>query len=168
MLGEPRTITRVHVSAPDRFWSKVARGAPDDCWPWIGARERAGYGILAREERGLVHKTHRLSWQMANGPIPDGLFVCHRCDNPPCVNPAHLYVGTASDNATDRASRGRGRENRVRGEASPVAKLSDAQVIEIRRLVASGMTQQAVADRFGIVQPHVSRIVRGVSRVTPM
>lgn len=151
-------------SIEERFWSKVHVGSPDECWPWVGAQEVAGYGILLRAP-GLFYKTHRLSWQLANNrPVPDGMFVCHRCDNPPCVNPSHLFLGTAKDNNQDRSRKGRGRENRVFGESSPTAKISDADVAAIRALVAAGSTQQAAADRFGIKQQHVSRIVRGLNR----
>lgn len=90
-----------------RFWAKVKRGP--DCWLWTGATTR-GYGHIKRgpANAGTAQATH-LSWEIHNGPIPDGLMVLHHCDNPPCVNPEHLYLGTHKDNMRDRAVRGRSR-----------------------------------------------------------
>lgn len=90
---------------PAGFWDQVDRSGP--CWVWLGRRSSNGYGLLghtALSERFV----HRLSWVIANGAIPGGSWVLHRCDNRPCVNPDHLYLGTASDNARDREARGRG------------------------------------------------------------
>lgn len=90
----------------DRFWAKVQKAGPDDCWPWLASRMPKGYGKL-----GIASTTpklaHRVSWELHYGPIPEGLFVCHRCDNPPCVNPAHLFLGTCTDNLRDMVAKGR-------------------------------------------------------------
>lgn len=94
------------VAAEDRFWSKVDKsGGPDACWTWTAARNRNGYGQFWQGRNGIV--VHRFSWMMHNGPIPVGLFCCHHCDNPPCVNPAHLFIGTNSDNMRDAQRKGR-------------------------------------------------------------
>lgn len=92
-----------------RFWANVDRRGPDDCWPWIGLRYSNGYGRYAdREHRGWSY-AHRLIMEIKNGaPVPKASWVCHHCDNPPCVNPAHLYIGNASTNAQDRERRNRG------------------------------------------------------------
>jgi hypothetical protein len=95
----------VEAFDPDTFWDNVQ--ASGDCWVWTGDHNPAGYG----RTKGFTFTerlAHRLSWTMANGPIPAGMWVLHHCDNPPCVNPDHLYVGTPSDNAQDRERRGRG------------------------------------------------------------
>jgi hypothetical protein len=104
------------------------RGA-DECWPFLNARDRKGYGRVFH--RGKVRWAHRVAWELANGPIPEGMWVLHSCDNPPCCNPAHLRLGTPADNAADRDARGRRRP--PRGEANGRAKLSAEDVVDLRR-----------------------------------
>jgi len=90
----------------ERFWAKVDK--TDSCWVWTGATLRRGYGQI-RIPVKKAKQAHRLSWEIHNGPIPDGMLVCHKCDNPPCVNPAHLFLGTQSDNNKDCVRKGRHR-----------------------------------------------------------
>lgn len=167
----------------ERFWEKVRK--TDGCWEWTGAKA-AGYGCIGGGPgKGLV-KAHRLSWEMHNGPAPDGLCVLHHCDNPTCVRPDHLYVGTQKQNADDRESRGRLVHHsgdahwthrfpeRVRkgfggdlknkrpfdGERNPRSKLLARHVLDIRELYASGeVDQKELARMYGVDQTTISNIV---------
>lgn len=151
-----------------RFWAKVDRSG--DCRIWTAARKQPeGYGFFKLNRR--MAYAHRVSWSLANGQeIPPGMFVCHRCDNPPCVRPEHLFLGSNSDNLQDASRKGRtanGERNgkytqpkrTPRGEAHGRAKLTADQVRHLRLLFAEGMTQNALAERYGIAQGVVSQIV---------
>jgi hypothetical protein len=142
-----------------RFWSKVDRRGDDDCWTWLGPTNDTGYGILGF--RGKQDRAHRVSYVLSCGEIPNGLHVLHSCDNPPCVNPKHLRLGTPADNAQDRAERGRYRNRGLPGEENPNAKLTQEQVDEMRRLRAAGYLQSTLAEMFGIHQTTVSIILSG-------
>lgn len=147
----------------ERFWMAVdATAGPDACWPWTGSRNlnRGGYGFLTvwENNRHQVVLAHRLSWELANGrPVPDGLFILHSCDNPPCVNPAHLRAGTHLENMADAVRRGR--TNPQRGEASVKAKLTTAAVLDIRRRRAAGESREVLAAEYGIHREYVTSLV---------
>lgn len=130
----------------------------DGCWEWAGKLRKDRY---ARVEIGGVSKlVHRLAYEFAAGPIPDGMCVCHACDNPPCCNPAHLFLGTHLDNMRDMYSKGRRRSQK--GAEHHRTHLTDDQVLEMRRAyVENGTTQTELAARFGVSQQQVSLIVRG-------
>lgn len=146
----------------ERLWEKVDRsGGSDACWIWIGAVTTNGYGQINTGGRKSV--AHRAAWELVNGPVPLGKELCHRCDNRKCVNLAHLFVGTRSDNVRDCVSKGR--HVTLRGEASLRAKLSDEQVREIRALWdAGGFKKTEIGRRFGISSMYVFRLVTGQNR----
>ena len=153
-------------SLHDRFWSKVSKGDPEECWLWTGAVYVQGYGklFIGRNAAGssLFVRAHRLSWEIEHGvPVPQGQSVLHSCDTPRCVNPAHLRPGAIRENNRDRAERRRGKEHRQVGEANDNAKITEAQVrqiiAELQRLPRR--SQAAIAADFGIKQPQVSRIM---------
>jgi hypothetical protein len=129
-----------------RFWSRVNKTAT--CWLWTGSiRNQFGYGRI--RANNVTWPTHRLSWVLANGPIPDGLWVLHRCDNPRCVRPDHLFLGTPKDNSQDRDAKGRHRV--VRGERQGSSKLTVNQVREIRTLYATGsVSYRSLAQQFDV------------------
>lgn len=139
------------------FWSKVQMGL--FCWEWQAAKDRFGYGVLRSGRKRWV--AHRLSWTLHFGEIPNGLCVLHRCDNPRCVNPAHLFLGTRLDNMHDMISKGRARHEGKAGEKHPLAKLTAKAVVVIRKRVAAGETRAAVARDMGVDKTTVAKIVSG-------
>lgn len=148
----------------ERFWRFVQQ--QDGCWEWIGNRSLKGYGVITATRTGGTRSAHRLSWEIHHGPIPEGLFVCHHCDNPPCVNPDHLFLGTAADNTADMLTKGRWRlptqnpARHRRGTAVAHAKLTEDDVRYIRQAYADGhMSMSALGRRFGVTLALISGII---------
>ena len=141
-----------------RFWSKVDRKGPSECWEWTAYRNRKGYGMLNTGGRPRMTMTHRISWQLQGLDIPEGMIICHRCDNPACVNPGHLFLGTHGDNARDRNAKLRAAPRH--GGFNGRAKLTEERVRTIRNMVASGLTQVAVAAQLGIKTSAVNDVMR--------
>lgn len=127
------------------------------CWEWQGARVR-GYGTLSLGD-GKSKLAHRRAYEVWIAPIADGLYCLHKCDNPPCINPEHLFLGDQSKNMQDAQNKGRMRVKGPKPEPRRVLKLNRESVEEIRRLCASGVTQAEAARRFGIGQPTVWQVV---------
>lgn len=146
----------MRVNIVDDFWGRVAIGGPDECWDWQAGGNSSGYGMFFYG--GRMKYVHRLAWEFANKQIiPEGMYVLHSCDRKFCCNPAHLRIGTPADNMRDKVERGRS----AKGEQHNMCKLTEANVREIREMAASGQTQSAIAERFGVMQPQISRIVTG-------
>lgn len=140
----------------DRFPEKIFK--TNSCWLWIGVLKDNGYGVINRGGRGTGHAyAHRLAWEFANGPIPEGLDVCHTCDIRRCVNPGHLFLGTRKDNMVDACRKYR----QQHGERHYAAKLSANQVREIRQMIVSGLSDQSIADEFGVTFHTIGNIRRG-------
>lgn len=149
MRGKPTTAAR--------FWAKVDVRGPDECWPYLAPGDKDGYRRVGMGGRLIL--VHRVAWVFTFGPIPPHMLVCHSCDNPPCCNPAHLWLGFDVDNNADKEAKGRG--NHPRGSAHGRAKLTEAQVADIRaRYAQGGISQSALADEYGVIQITISRIIR--------
>lgn len=157
------------AKAVEIFWSKVNRGAPEECWEWTGAGTY-GYGQIGALTTTFL--THRFSYALHFGPIPSGLCVCHECDNRRCCNPAHLFLGTIADNNADARAKGRavgwmpgvGPKTILRGRANrgAVTSLDDAKAFAIRTLAAMNAgTHREIAREFGVSRWLVWAIANG-------
>lgn len=141
----------------ERFSKKWEPVTESGCWIWTGYCAPTGYGFI--HYKGMPTGAHRASWIIANGEIPEGMDVCHKCDTRCCVNPSHLFIGTASDNLKDCVAKGRHRG--PSGETHPLAKLSDSDVVEIRQ---SNEPETILASRYGVHPYHVRKVKRMESR----
>lgn len=147
----------------ERLWAKVVVKSDDECWEWQGYRHKypngdLGHGQIGRGGRGEGNTyVHIVSWEIANGrKVPAGMFVCHRCDNPPCVNPRHLFLGTRQENVDDMVSKRRHQF----GQQAVWSKLTDDIVLRIRELRAAGVRERIVAEQFGVSRSMVGLIHR--------
>lgn len=154
--------------AAQRFWSRVLRLGPDECWPWRLRLNGKGYGRFTVDFKTMM--AHVASYLIVVGPIPDGLCVLHRCDNPRCVNPAHLFLGTRADNNADMRTKGRGvnppiginsgtwTSEKVRGRKHPRARLSQGDLDRLLVLAAAGASTRDLARTFGLTIRHVNKL----------
>jgi hypothetical protein len=171
LLCEPCRRKAADDRFREHFWGRVSKSGLfhpvcGQCWEWTGARFRYGYG--AQGWKGKNHKAHRIAWELVNGPIPDGMCICHHCDNPPCCNPAHLFLGTMQDNMDDKHAKGRQWYPRpfdpVKGERCHTSKLNEEQVREIRRVYRKWSKTHgtyALAEKYGVSQGNIHSIVTG-------
>lgn len=152
-----RRWSRKPRSLVERFWEKVDVCGPDECWPWLAATKQGGYGKILGED-GRFRLAHRVAFALVVGPIPVGLLLCHRCDNPGCVNPRHLFLGTQADNLQDMRAKGRG--NPPRGRQHPRARLTEELVILIR---ADRRGHRRIARDLGIGKSTVGMVKAGLT-----
>lgn len=138
------------------FWSKVDKRGPDECWMWTCHTNKQGYGSVSIQ--GRLTRAHRYSFALAHGPIAPNLCVCHRCDNPPCVNPAHLFLGTIAENNADKAAKGR----QAAGISSGRAKLTDDDVREIRAAFRPGIGV-VLGRRYGVSASVIKAVSSGTT-----
>lgn len=134
-----------------RFWGKVEKRGPDECWEWQAARLKSG-GYGAFNIGNVIYRANRVAWELTHGPITNGLHVLHSCDNPPCVNPAHLFLGTPADNSLDKAIKLRQRR-----------RLCPCSVRLIRSLSAEGVASNEISRRLGVSGGCVDGVLRGTN-----
>jgi hypothetical protein len=148
--------------ALERFLAKVNKAGPTlsrslgPCWLWMGAGHPTGYGRFRLVDADFAH---RCAWRLFRGPIPSASKVLHRCDNPLCVNPDHLFLGSDADNVLDRDRKGRGRW--LRGNACANSKLNEAQVIQIRQQRSEGVSGAELARQYGVTRSAIVAVVTG-------
>lgn len=163
-MSRPKNTKEQKIVA---FWKRVDRRGNNDCWNWIGWIQKlpkgqgGGYGKFSLSK----YKTclpHRFSYELANGPIPKGMLVCHKCDNRACCNPEHLFLGSHKDNTQDAVKKG----HMPSGEKAPMAKLTDVQFNEIERRYTPWHGVGSLAKEFGIDPKYVWAIGHGKARIS--
>lgn len=165
--GHPRSYVRGHARRRDavlRFWDHVDKSG--ECWIWTGYCQPKGYGLFYpadyhRQRNNRTTSAHRYSYELHFGPIPSGMSVCHRCDNPPCVRPDHLWLGTNGDNVRDMYAKGRGGYRGMPGSLHPSAKLTERDVYDMRAKYRR-LVNDLAAD-YGVTRVLVRQILAGKS-----
>jgi hypothetical protein len=154
--NDPHRKSQFEKTPEERLMERISPAAPvTGCMEWMGGRSGDGYGSI--KVNGIQTAAHRYAYEIAFGTIPDGLFVCHHCDNPICCNKDHMFLGTPKDNMDDMARKGR--KPRPKGNPSGNPKLTNENIAEIRRRLATGKeSQQKIADSFGVNQVTISMI----------
>lgn len=151
-----------------KFWNMFKGLSINECWEFKGARTSAGYGQVWKYPKVIY--SHRVAWELIYGEIPKGMSICHHCDNPPCCNPKHLFLGTHADNMHDAKTKGRNKYTTLYGENHPLSKLTEEDVITIRKIYQKGVPGKAspfstkgIAKRYGVAYSLISRIILGKS-----
>jgi len=150
-------MSKKPTSPHERVWRHVHKRSESECWPWSGAINESGYGRIANAGgKGRARLAHRIVWETVHGAIPNGMCVLHKCDNPPCCNPAHLWLGTQRQNTEDRHKKGR--DACQRGERHGMTKLSDDDVCCIRERRHEGLCLLQIAAEFGVSDNYISAL----------
>jgi hypothetical protein len=158
MKIDPKYVGWHGITQEERFWSKVNICLEDECWEWVGGKSKRGYGSF--KMTGWAIPAHRYSYFLSTGHIPtEKECVCHKCDNPPCVNPKHLFLGTQFDNMRDMVEKGRNSD--TRGSKNPRAKLSEEDVEKIRKLWDEGISPKNLSEIFNTSKGTINQIVGG-------
>lgn len=158
--GEPLQFINGHngrkqITLEEKFWSYCHPGPRDDCWEWQGGKQGRGYGRIRFQSHYLF--VHRVSYELHHGPIPTGLNVCHHCDNPSCVNPHHLFLGTQKENMQDMVKK----QRQTIGERNGCSKLTENDVHQIRQMRLDGMIEREIADKFNVTRSAIAGILQG-------
>lgn len=157
----------ISEKAARRLWNKVDCCGPDECWNWQAGADSGHYGVFSLNGKSI--RATRVVWMLTNGPIPKGMFVCHRCDHPPCCNPKHLFLGSPGQNIRDAVSKNRmatglrhGRytrpENSARGTGHANAKLTEANVRAIRTEKAAGYSLRQLSAKYGVTRAVITAV----------
>lgn len=147
--------------SPEYFYSKVEIPInQNECWIWKGYKDRGGYGRIGVNHKRFIG-VHRYSYEINIGLIPDGLCVCHTCDNKLCVNPKHLWLGTSQENTADKINKNR--QSRIFGEKNHFSKLKEAEVKKIKELISNGKDNREIAKLFNVTHSNISAIRVGKS-----
>ncbi len=160
VIGKPMRFIyghcgRVQPKLADDFWASVQRSDNASCWPWLKSTQRSGYGRLAF--KGSRMGSHQIAWILVNGPIGNGLCVLHKCDNPTCCNPSHLFLGTNNDNIADRMAKGRS----VVGSKHKKSKLTEETVRQAREDRALGLTYTELEKKYGVTRATLHAAISG-------
>ena len=154
------------MNAYAAFWAKVERSDDDSCWEWGGYRDKKGYGRTRLLGIPSCRWAHRIAYLLDVGNIPQGLCVCHQCDNPACCNPAHLFLGTRADNVADMDTKGR--RAKLHGETNPQAKLTWDDGAAIRKMKAQGASLSQIGRELGVSKHAVRDVLLGITwKVVP-
>ena len=160
-------MNRKEIHMPTQYTTEVANRLRNRSKPGPNGCINTTYALSSRNDYGTItidkrtHYVHRVAWELANGSIPDGMCVCHTCDNPRCINPDHMFLGTIADNLQDMTNKGRRAQlPHLRGNQNGRAILDDADILDIRTRAASGEMYESIAKRYDTAETNVGRIVR--------
>lgn len=150
-----KTKSVMSMTIEERLQSRLQTNEETGCWEFQGNKYEFGYGQITLDGKSV--RAHRLAYSLFVGEIPEGMIVCHTCDNPPCCNPDHLFLGTHADNSKDKTNKGR----QAKGTKLPFTKLPDDCIEQASLLRDEGLSVQEIADMFGCSKGHVYRLLKG-------